>query len=526
MRRQLFIAGIAALCTTPYAVTAQSVPAFPGAEGFGAKATGGRGGEVYHVTNLADSGPGSFRDAVSKEHRIVVFDVGGYASPASATPKVNAAIKVSSHITIAGQTAPGDGFGVMGREVSFSEATNVICRFVRFRQGLLDGHHAGNGVGMYRSNSIILDHVSIGFGQWNNIDAVAAKDITVQNCIIANPIGQRFGAHTEDGPFCWYRNLWTNAHNRQVMARADTVFVNNLVYNFEAAYTTTTHKPFHHDLVNNCFVAGPSTHRATNCFFQVNTDQLFYTAGNLLDANRNGRLDGAEVSPGAAVTNLDKPFFPETGRLPLMGANAAARCVLSHAGCSLRRDALDVQTVGDALSLGKAGFIFNDQEQSGLPNSGYGTLKSAPAPTDTDHDGMPDYYERALGWNPALDDHNTPLPSKGGVITEPTFLPPGSPAGYTRLDEYLHFLAIPHGTAARGSAGVAIDLKPFTSAFSNAPVFKVSNVVGGSVTLGGAGNSVATFRPAVNYVGRAKFDFTVADADGNTWTQTYALLVQ
>ena len=143
---------------------AQQIPAFPGAEGFGAIATGGRGGTVYHVTNLNDSGPGSFRDAVSADDRIVVFDVGGYAAPASTKTTVNAAIKVHNNITIAGQTAPGDGFGVMGREVNFSEARNVICRYIRIRQGMLDGHHKGNTVGMYHSENIILDHVSIGFG--------------------------------------------------------------------------------------------------------------------------------------------------------------------------------------------------------------------------------------------------------------------------------------------------------------------------------------------------------------------------
>jgi len=107
------------------------VMAFPGAVGFGRNATGGRGGAVYHVTTLADAGAGSFRDAVSQSSRIIVFDVGGYIllkSPVSA----------KSNLTIAGQTAPGEGIGVMGGEVSFSGAKNVIVRYVRFRQGDLD----------------------------------------------------------------------------------------------------------------------------------------------------------------------------------------------------------------------------------------------------------------------------------------------------------------------------------------------------------------------------------------------------
>src|ERR1035438_10354196 len=110
-------------------------PAFPGALGFGANVTGGRGGSVYHVTTLADSGTGSFRDAVSHGSRIIVFDVGGYIN-------LQTAVTCSSGITIAGQTAPGGGIGIMGAEVSFYGKNNIICRHVRFRQG--DIHNGSN----------------------------------------------------------------------------------------------------------------------------------------------------------------------------------------------------------------------------------------------------------------------------------------------------------------------------------------------------------------------------------------------
>ncbi len=129
------------------------VPAFPGALGFGANATGGRGGTVYHVTTLADSGPGSFRDAVSQPNRIVVFDVSGYIT-------LNSEVSVKSHITIAGQTAPGGGIAIRGREVSFGSQQNIICRFVRFRPGAGSPNN-DNGVNLYRARNIILDHVSI-----------------------------------------------------------------------------------------------------------------------------------------------------------------------------------------------------------------------------------------------------------------------------------------------------------------------------------------------------------------------------
>jgi hypothetical protein len=130
-----------------------ALPAFPGALGFGALATGGRGGTVYHVTNLNDSGAGSFRDAVSRGGRTVVFDVGG-------TIRLGSAVSVHSDVTIAGQTAPGDGIAVIGREVSFSNSHNDIVRYLRFRQGSLDPDHGKSTVNISGGSDMIFDHVS------------------------------------------------------------------------------------------------------------------------------------------------------------------------------------------------------------------------------------------------------------------------------------------------------------------------------------------------------------------------------
>ena len=102
--------------------------AFPGAQGFGKKATGARNGVVYHVTNLNDAGADSFRDAVSASNRFVVFDVGGYI-------QLVTAVSVKSNITIAGQTAPGGGIGFRGGEISFANSSNIICRYIRIRPG-------------------------------------------------------------------------------------------------------------------------------------------------------------------------------------------------------------------------------------------------------------------------------------------------------------------------------------------------------------------------------------------------------
>src|ERR1035438_1204584 len=155
------------------------VYAFPEALGFGRAITGGRGGSVVHVTNLNDSGGGSFRDAVSASGRMIVFDVGGYVA-------LSSAVSVKSNLTIAGQTAPGDGVGFMGNEVSFSGSSNIIVRYVRFRPGCTvctpsDPDFKRSGINLAGSSAMIFDHVSIEFGQWNNMDSVGATDVTVQD---------------------------------------------------------------------------------------------------------------------------------------------------------------------------------------------------------------------------------------------------------------------------------------------------------------------------------------------------------
>ena len=285
--------------------------AFPGAVGFGANATGGQGGTVYTVTNLNDSGTGSFRDAVSKSGRIVNFSVGGNINLKSAVP-------VSSNITIDGTTAPGQGIAIQGRELSFSGKQNDIVRYVRIRQGTADPDTGKSSINMGSSSNMIFDHVSIEFGSWDNIDAVGATNVTFQNCIIADPIGQQFNAHVEGSNFTWYNNIFANAHNRSPLAKSNTQFVNNVVYNFQAGYTAADSSGhFRHDVINNYFITGPSTTQASDAFYQL-SNQSLYAKGNLLDSNKDGKLNGSAVKPGGAV--LASPWSATTSssqrRLP------------------------------------------------------------------------------------------------------------------------------------------------------------------------------------------------------------------
>src|SRR5689334_4467368 len=189
------------LCLFVAQFTQAQAPAFPGAQGFGQNATGGRNGTVYHVTSLNDSGTGSFRDAVSKANRTIVFDVGGTINLASA-------VSCANNLTIAGQTAPGGGIALVGHEISFSARSNEIVRFLRIRPGSIaasteDGINLGDGTNM------IFDHISIEFAPYNSIDAHGstggANQITFQSCVLADPIGQQFNAHTEalNNTFAW-----------------------------------------------------------------------------------------------------------------------------------------------------------------------------------------------------------------------------------------------------------------------------------------------------------------------------------
>ncbi len=393
--------------------------AFPGAVGVARMATGGRGGTVYHVTTLDDSGTGSFRDAVSAGPRIIVFDVGGYIT-------LKTPISAKSNLTIAGQTAPGDGIGIMAGEVSFSGAKNVIARYIRFRQGDLDPDSTKSGINLLNTDTMIFDHVSIEFAQWNNIDAVGASNVTVQYSISADPIGQQFAAHTETGPYTWYRNLFANAHNRCPLAKANTQYVDNVVYDFQAGYTAgNSAGVFSHDVINNYFIVGPATTSANNAFYQVNA-QLMYASGNLLDKSLDGTLNGAALDIPGAATKLASPFSPDTASIPTSGAANAYSVVVAQAGASLHRDQVDTLVIADLTSLGKTGQLWTHQTATGLANSGYGTLQGGTPPVDSDDDGMPDTWETKYGLNP-----------KSASDASGDF----DHTGYTNIEKYVNGLA-------------------------------------------------------------------------------------
>jgi autotransporter-associated beta strand protein len=492
--------------------------AFPGAVGHGAYATGGRSGTVYHVTNLGNSGSGSFRDAVSQPNRIVVFDVGGYIN-------LSSVVAVANNITIAGQTAPGDGIGIMGHEVSFTSRSNEIVRYVRFRPGSI-ASSTEDGINMGDGTNMIFDHISIEFAPYNDIDAHGTHGphkLTFQNSIIADPTGQQFGCHSEGlgGNITWYRNLWANAHNRQPMAKMNTVYINNVIYNYQAGYTVAnTSGHFTHDIVNNYFITGPSTTSPDSDFFQMNSNQIVYAVGNLRDSDNNGTLSGGATTPSpVVVTNgpwsswTTNMFTASTAGayfygLSMVGAFSANNNLFYNTTNSLYRDQVDSQVLGEVMTLGTSGHMWTSQTQSGLGNNGYGSLDTAFNPVDTDQDGIPDYWELANGMstNDASDAINL------------------GPTGYTRVEEYLNWLISPHAIVQSNSL-VNVDLWQYTVGFTNAsPVYAVSNATNGTVTLLGDGHT-AQFTPTASYAGMAGFDYTVTAGTGDAMTDTVSVVV-
>jgi autotransporter-associated beta strand protein len=498
------------------------IPAFPGALGFGANATGGRGGTVYHVTTLADSGTGSFRDAVSSANRIVIFDVGG-------TITLNSVVSCSSSLTIAGQTAPGGGIAIIGHEVSFSARQNEIVRFIRIRPGSLssideDAINVGDGTNM------IFDHVSLEFAGYNNIDAhgnVGSDAITVQNSIIGDPMSngteakQGFGAHTEHlgGKMAWYYNLWVSEHNRQPLAKIDTIFVNNTEYNFQDGYTVAnTSGHFNHDIINNYFITGPADPSGGNAFFQMNANQSIYSTGNLLDNNNDGSLNGSSIDPGGGGTVLSAPWSTLSTNTTVYPTAGAYYYDVSLAG-ALPYDQLDsliisqIKTLGNgtvgtgAGTAGPGSSLYYDQTSTGLGNNGYGVINSGIPETDSDGDGMPDYWELANGLSITSNDAMT-------IAAD----------GYANIEHYLNWLADPHAKTATNTA-VDVDLWQYTSGFTNAsPTYSVANASNGVVTLNSDGHT-ATFTPATNYFGLGSYQFGVVASDGSGYTNTVTVAI-
>lgn len=410
------------LCAT---MTMAQQLAFPGAEGFAAYATGGRGGKVVHVTNLNASGSGSLADAVSQPNRIVVFDVGGVINI------TNKSITIASNITIAGQTAPGEGITIYGGRVIASKSKNVIIRYIRMRGGKAINQKKCT-LTLDECDNVILDHCSISWGPWDNVHIANANNITWQYCINAEGIEpQRFGSIT-DGTRNWtvHHCLWANNKSRNPKMKCYLQYYNNVVYNYAMGIVGGhSSADNYQDVMNNYFIAGPEG--SYKYFDQWTETDHLYSTGNYYDGNCDGVLNGTLITDHNGATVMQKPSLSSSGPMNLETAEQAYQHIVSHVGASRVRDVHDKRILEQLTSLGKKGaFIANEDGVGGI-----GTVANGTAPTDTDRDGMPDSWELAQGLNPQKDDAN-------GM---------NAGNGYTNIENYINSLAtqtayLPHPT--------------------------------------------------------------------------------
>ncbi len=383
---------------SPMGESKAQTPAFPEAEGSGKFAKGGRYGEVYIVTNLNDSGPGSFRDAVSRPNRIVVFEVGGIIHAESR-------IIVSKNITIAGQTAPGDGLVIYGDGITFTQASNTIVRYLRVRMGKYGTSGADAMTLTDNAKNIIFDHISASWGRDETFSITGHADsITIQNSII----GQGLETHScgglmePSGLVSLFRNLYIDNNTRNPKVKNKNQFVNNIVYNWGRGggyIMGGSSAESRVNIVNNYYIDGPSTSIRP---FSRGTDSFIpYAEGNYHDGNLNGQLDGELVGRESyqgistfAETPYDYPF-PEQ----VMTAEESYHYILANAGANYpTRDQVDRFMMDELRSLGTIGKLIANEKE--LPTAGPGEVFSAPQKLDTDRDGMPDSWELEQGLDP------------------------------------------------------------------------------------------------------------------------------
>ena len=404
--------------------------AFPGAEGFGAMVTGGRNGQVVHVTTLADSGTGSLREAVSGSNRIVVFDISGVITLSSAL------VIAGDNITLAGQSAPSEGVTIYGRETSFSSRTNIIVRFMRFRQGMNDTDSGAKAVNITDGQNMIFDHVSVQWGRWDNFGVTGTSStVTLQNSIIGEGMPpQRFGSIMDSVQnITVARNLWIDNESRNPKFKANGQYINNVVYDWgDGGGVIGGHSSadWYEDLINNYLIAGPTTIVGFLTFY-ANTD-LVYQTGNMVDVNQDGQLNGRAVVETDFVGDTPPTFQTAAHSQPavpvtvLSAADAYAQ-ILAQAGTCQNRDAVELRLVAQLSSLGKTGAIIamtgSESDVGGQPAM---TPVTRPAGYDTDGDGMPDAWEIAHGLNP-----NDPSDGNGDYNGD----------GYTNVEKYLNEVA-------------------------------------------------------------------------------------
>ena len=430
--------------------------AFPGAEGFGKYALGGRGGKVIYVTNLDDSGKGSLRDAIEQTGpRTVVFAVSGYIT-------INSSLTISNDkITIAGQTAPGDGITIRVNPIKDMAclritADDVVVRGIRFRPGPTSTKAVnGDALLMTSGKRIILDHCSFSWATDEILNPYGASEITFQNCIFSEALMYASHAYSTDSEssgyyrphsmgmlvgqnsneITIYKSIF--AHNNQrnpliggsIATGTDFELVNNVYYNWGDFGTSIS--PDHTsyvNLINNLHIEGPNS-RTNRYPILLNEQVKVFAKGNINKFRPNNSLPevnafGLRTAPFNEQVNeksiTNQPFDYPLGNTALLEPDKLLTLVTNSAGAFIKDD-VDLRISSDIKN--KTGSLIDSPSEVG----GYPTLKSGSTYLDTDKDGMSDDWENKYN----LDPNNSKDGSKDN-----------NNDGYTNLEDFLHSLTL------------------------------------------------------------------------------------
>jgi len=421
--------------------------AFPGAEGAGKFTKGGRGGDVYHVTNLEDSGPGSFREGIEsiKGPRTIVFDVGG-----TIRLKKNLEIIGKSNLTIAGQTAPGKGITLADWGLIVKDCSHIVIRYLRSRLGDENKTEkvGTDSIMVNHSDHVILDHLSMSWGIDGNGDFRGLKYATLQWLIFSEALNDSI--HYENMPHAMassfrepvgqatlHHNIYaTSRHRHPSTAGGASVFefVNNLDYNWTTGHNISGQQ---FNLINNYYRAGPMNKGELPLQYKTKEPEPVsrgYFSGNYFDGlPEEYNSDNYSAMNYEAFNNRYKSttreFFVaskrfDAGKYKLTNietAQEAYESTLMKSGSSLVRDKVDERLIKSIIN--GTGKVIDSQKDVG----GWDFYPSLvrPAGFDTDLDGMPDEWERKVDLNPKD-------PADGNKDRNED--------GFTNLEEYLNSL--------------------------------------------------------------------------------------
>jgi pectate lyase len=486
---QIAVAWVAALA--PVAPAAALLVGFLGAEGFGRLATGGRGGDVYRVTNLNDTGAGSLRNGIVTAPaggRTIVFEVAGQINLAS-----RLLIDNKSKLTIAGQTAPAGGITLAHQELTIEDSNNIVLQHLRIRPGdKFPATHAPNpsptynpdAIGVLGSSNVIIDHVTASWGVDETISVTSNSDlVTVQWSTMTqglynaghsdeDGVGHSYGSLLNGGRYSFHHNLYAHSKSRHPRAQdsgnlyLQLDWVNNVIYNPGDEFgNSDSDDPYDMNLVGNYGIKGVQSGSNTSYLMRPqDVDSRFYLEGNMTDIDRDLVLDGLAVN-GASVFRPGSTFtlMPARFDLPQVTTHSAEQAyvqVISRAGASRHRDEIDLRTLRTVMNH------LPGQIQTQADWGGWPTLPTGAAAPDANGDGVPDAWATANGFNPA-----TPLNTAF------------APDGYTYLEKYIHSLT-PNAYAPTGTTTHTI-----RTSFGGGADADVSEIGGASAVPSGNGSA-------------------------------------